>query len=223
MKFVLAPDSFKESMSASQAVAAMRSGILSVIPEAHCIAVPMADGGEGTVDAVVDALDGRRIKVEVQDALGRTTTATYGHIPHRQLAVIEIAAAAGLELIAADERDILRASTFGVGQLIKSALDQGANDILIGLGGSATNDGGVGMLLASWRCSIPRLHRSTGGILGRARECSPWDCPRRRSSVARRRPGASRRTLTFLPGAGDRPDLGVSAGRTVQAGVSLPA
>ncbi|MGE2724605.1 glycerate kinase [Mycolicibacterium pulveris] len=148
MKIVLAPDSFKESMSASQAVAAMRAGVQAVLPDAQCVEVPMADGGEGTVDAVVDALHGQRVEVHATDALGRPVTAAYGHVPLRQLAVIEIAAAAGLELIPPDRRDVLRASTFGVGQLIRSALDRGAEDILVGLGGSATNDGGAGMLVA---------------------------------------------------------------------------
>jgi glycerate kinase len=148
VKFVLAPDSFKESMSAMQAVDAMRLGIMSVAPDAECIGVPMADGGEGTVDAVIDALDGQRVVVDVADALGRPTSATFGYVPRRRLAVVEIAAAAGIELVASDERDILAASTFGVGQLISSALDQGATNVLIGLGGSATNDGGAGMLTA---------------------------------------------------------------------------
>ena len=131
-----------------QAVDAMRLGIKSVVPDAECVGVPMADGGEGTVDAVIDALDGQRLVVNVADALGRPTSATFGYVPQRRLAVIEIAAAAGIELVAIGERDVFKASTFGVGQLISSALDQGATDILIGLGGSATNDGGAGMLTA---------------------------------------------------------------------------
>lgn len=148
MKIVLAPDSFKESMTATEAVAAMRAGVHAVIPDAECVGVPMADGGEGTVDAVVDALHGQHIEAEVSDPLGRTITARYGYIPLRQLAVIEMAAASGLEQIPPDQRDVLRASTFGVGQLISSALDRGAEEILIGIGGSATNDGGTGMLTA---------------------------------------------------------------------------
>ncbi|KHO21500.1 glycerate kinase [Mycolicibacterium setense] len=148
MKIVLAPDSFKESMTASRAVAAMREGVRSVLPDAECIGVPMADGGEGTVDAVVDALGGDRITVEVSDPLGRPTRATYGSIAARRLAVIEMAGASGLELVAPSDRDVLSASTFGVGQLITSALDHGATELLIGIGGSATNDGGVGMLAA---------------------------------------------------------------------------
>ncbi len=148
MKIVLAPDSFKESMTASQAVAAMREGISAVWPDAECVAVPMADGGEGTVDAVVDALGGERVTVEVEDPLGRPVPAGYGHVPQRRLAVIEMASASGLERVAPAERDILHASTFGVGQLITSALDREVTELLIGLGGSATNDGGVGTLTA---------------------------------------------------------------------------
>ncbi|MCV7279595.1 glycerate kinase [Mycolicibacterium flavescens] len=148
MKIVLAPDSFKESMTASEAVAAMRAGVEEVLPDAEVVGVPMADGGEGTVEAVVDALHGRYVEAQVADALGRTVTARYGHVPLRALAVIEMAAAAGLERIAPAERDALHTSTFGVGQLILSALDRGAEDFLIGLGGSATNDGGTGMLTA---------------------------------------------------------------------------
>ncbi|KUI32233.1 glycerate kinase [Mycobacterium sp. IS-1742] len=148
MRIVLAPDSFKESMSAAQAIEAMREGVRAARPDADCVGVPMADGGEGTVDAVVDALDGERVTVEVADALGRPVQATYGHVRARGLAVIEMAAAAGLELIAPAERDVLRAGTFGVGQLISDALDRGATEFLIGLGGSATNDGGAGMLTA---------------------------------------------------------------------------
>jgi glycerate kinase len=148
VKIVLAPDSFKESMSAAEAISAMRDGVLAVLPDAECVGVPMADGGEGTVDAVVDALDGEIVTVEVADALGRPVAARYGYVPARRLAVIEMAAAAGLELIAPGERDVLRASTFGVGQLIAHALDRGAGEFLVGLGGSATNDAGAGMLTA---------------------------------------------------------------------------
>lgn len=148
MKIVLAPDSFKESMTASEAVAAMRAGVQQVLPDAECVGVPMADGGEGTVDAVVDALYGQRVEVDVAGPLGKTVTAQYGYIPLRQLAVIEMAAASGLELVPRDHRDVLHSSTFGVGQLIIAALDRGAEEFLIGLGGSATNDGGTGMLAA---------------------------------------------------------------------------
>lgn len=148
MKIVLAPDSFKESMSAARAIAAMQEGVATVLPDAECVGVPMADGGEGTVDAVVDALDGDHVTVEVFDALGRPVSARYGFVAHRRLAVIEMAAASGLEQIAPDDRDALQTSTFGVGQLISDALDRGAREFVVGLGGSATNDAGAGMLTA---------------------------------------------------------------------------
>ena len=148
MKFVLAPDSFKESMTATEAVSAMSDGVLAVFPDAEIVRRPMADGGEGTVEAVALALGGETLTVEVADALGRPTVASYAYVADRSLAVIEVAAAAGLELISPDERDILRASSFGVGEIILSALDVGATEFLIGLGGSATNDAGTGMLTA---------------------------------------------------------------------------
>lgn len=148
MKFVLAPDSFKESMTAAQAVSALRDGVRTVFPAATCVGVPMADGGEGTVDAVVAALHGEHVAVEVRDPLGRPVTARYGYIAGRRLAVVEMAAASGLELVAPGDRDVMRAGTSGVGQLISSALDRGATELLVGLGGSATNDAGTGMLTA---------------------------------------------------------------------------
>ncbi|MEC5151555.1 glycerate kinase [Cryobacterium sp. GrIS_2_6] len=148
MKFVLAPDSFKESMTAAEAVAAMERGVRSVFPDAVCIAAPMADGGEGTADALVAALGGTLVTAEVQDALGRTVPATYGFVAAEELAVVEIAAAAGIHLVAVVDRDPRIASTFGVGQLIIDALDRGARRFIVGLGGSVTNDGGAGMLQA---------------------------------------------------------------------------
>ena len=148
MKFVLAPDSFKESMTAAEAVAAMERGIRSVFPDAVSVAAPMADGGEGTVDALVAALDGTLETIEVQDALGRTVQAGYGYVAAEELAIIEIAAAAGIDLVAVPDRDPRVASSFGVGQLVADALDRGARRFIVGLGGSVTNDGGAGMLRA---------------------------------------------------------------------------
>ena len=148
MKFVLAPDSFKESMTAAEAVAAMERGIRSVFPDAVCVAAPMADGGEGTVDALVAALDGTLETIAVQDALGRTVQAGYGYVAAEELAIIEIAAAAGIDLVAVPDRDPRVASSFGVGQLVADALDRGARRFIVGLGGSVTNDGGAGMLRA---------------------------------------------------------------------------
>ncbi len=148
MKFVLAPDSFKESMSAAQAASAMERGIRAVFVDAQCLAVPMADGGEGTVDALVEATGGQYITAQVRDGLGRTVPARYGYVSAEQLAVLEVAAAVGIDMIAEAERDPRVTSTFGVGQLILDALDHGARRFVVGLGSSVTNDGGAGMLQA---------------------------------------------------------------------------
>ncbi|WP_024287242.1 glycerate kinase [Cellulomonas sp. KRMCY2] len=148
MRFILAPDSFKESMTAPEAVAAMERGIRAVFPDADCIRAPMADGGEGTTATLLGALGGTDVAVRVHDGLGRPIVARYGYVAAERLAIIEVAAAAGLDLIAADERDPLIASTYGVGEMISDALDHGAVRFVVGLGGSATNDGGAGMLHA---------------------------------------------------------------------------
>lgn len=148
MRVVCAPDSFKESMTALAAAQALASGVRRVVPDAECTVIPMADGGEGTVTSLADALDGSLVTVTVTDALGRPVGAEYCLVAERGLAVIEMASAAGLELIPPGSRDVRRASSYGVGMLIRDALDRGARRFLIGLGGSATNDAGTGMLAA---------------------------------------------------------------------------
>ncbi|MHC0038458.1 glycerate kinase family protein [Pseudoneobacillus sp. C159] len=148
MKFILAPDSFKESMTAKKAALAMEEGIRRVYPEAECVIVPMADGGEGTVQSLVDGLNGVIKKVEVIGPLGEKVIAEYGLLGNGEAAVIEMASASGLELIKKENRNPLLTTTYGTGELIKLALDDGVKNILIGIGGSATNDGGVGMLQA---------------------------------------------------------------------------
>ena len=145
MKVVCAPDSFKESMSAAEAAAAMTRGVRSVFPDAQCVEVPMADGGEGTTEALVDALGGEWREVATVDALGRPITARYGLAPDG-LAVIEVAAAVGIGQIAPDERDVMAASSTGIAHLMRDALDAGATLLIVGLGGSATTDGGAGLL-----------------------------------------------------------------------------
>lgn len=144
MKVVLAPDSFKESMSAAQAVAAMARGVRTVLPDAECVEVPMADGGEGTADALVAALGGQWRTVASTDALGRPIEAAYGL--SGGLAVVEVAAAVGIGLVAPAERDVARSSSLGVADLIRDALGTGATRLVVGLGGSATTDGGAGLL-----------------------------------------------------------------------------
>ncbi|MEH6906700.1 MULTISPECIES: glycerate kinase [Neobacillus] len=148
MKFVLAPDSFKESMTAKKAALAMEKGIKAVFPHSECVIVPMADGGEGTVDSLVSMTNGEIIKTEVIGPLGEKVIAEYGLLGEGQTAVIEMASASGLELIKPKERNPLLTTTYGTGQLIKHALDKGVRRFLIGIGGSATNDGGAGMLQA---------------------------------------------------------------------------
>jgi glycerate 2-kinase len=148
MKFVIAPDSFKESMTAKKAALAMEEGIRRVFPEADCLIVPMADGGEGTVQSLVEGTNGVIIEKEVTGPLGKIVAAQYGLLGNGDTAVIEMASASGLELIEIADRNPLITTTFGTGELIKDALDHGVKNILIGIGGSATNDGGVGMLQA---------------------------------------------------------------------------
>lgn len=147
--FVLAPDSFKESMTAEQACQAMQRGILQVFPDANCITVPMADGGEGTVDALISSLKGERVTCQVTGPLASQSIETYfGLVDAGQIAVIEMAKANGIHLLASSQRNPMLTSTYGTGEMIKQALDLGVKKIIIGLGGSVTNDGGAGMAQA---------------------------------------------------------------------------
>ena len=145
MRILIAPDSFKESLSAAGVAAAIARGIRSVMPDAEIKCLPMADGGEGTLDAIVDGAGGEIRHARVVDALGRDCDARWAWIAP-STAFIEMASAAGLEQIAPRDRDTMRADTTGVGQLISLALDAGARSIVLTAGGSATNDGGTGML-----------------------------------------------------------------------------
>lgn len=148
MKFVLAPDSFKESMSAWEACEAIERGLKFSFPDAEYIKVPMADGGEGTVQSLVDATGGRIEHCEVTGPLGDKVKAFYGILGDGHTAVIEMAAASGLALVPNKERNPLFTTTRGTGELIKHALQTGVRSIIMGLGGSATNDGGAGMAQA---------------------------------------------------------------------------
>ncbi|UOF92613.1 glycerate kinase [Fodinisporobacter ferrooxydans] len=148
MKIVLAPDSYKGSLTAKQACDAMEAGIRKVFPDADVIKVPMADGGEGTVQSLVDALNGQLHTETVANPLGEPVQATYGILGDGKTAVIEMAEASGLYLISKEQRDPRITTTYGTGELIKAALDQGCRNFILGIGGSATNDGGVGMAQA---------------------------------------------------------------------------
>ncbi|MDH1264647.1 glycerate kinase [Pseudomonas sp. GD03944] len=147
MKIVIAPDSFKESLSAPDVAAAIAKGWAQVFPEAELCLRPMADGGEGTVDALLAATGGERRELQVSGPLGAPVQAHWGWLDG-QTAVIEMAAASGLHWVPREQRDATITSSFGTGELIRAALDEGAQRIILGLGGSATNDGGAGLLQA---------------------------------------------------------------------------
>lgn len=148
MQIVVAPDSFKECLSAVQVCEAVSEGIFRIIPDARIISVPVADGGEGTVDALVKATGGKMITVPSVDALMRPISSFYGVLGDHTTAIIEMAAASGIELLTLQERNPLITSTYGTGLLIKAALEAGFTDIVVAIGGSATNDGGAGMAQA---------------------------------------------------------------------------
>lgn len=145
---VLAPDSFKESMTAKEVCEAMERGIRKANSQIRCIHVPMADGGEGTMQSLVDATGGRVYSKEVVGPLGNNVVAEYGILGNGEIGVIEMASASGIHLVDSEKRNPLITTTFGTGQLIKACLDKGVKKLLIGIGGSATNDGGSGFIQA---------------------------------------------------------------------------
>jgi glycerate 2-kinase len=148
MRIVIAPDSLKESLSAVKVANAISSGIKRIAPETDIICIPMADGGEGTVEALIAATGGKIISVPSVDALTRPIQSFFGVLGNGKTAVIEMAAASGIELLSENERNPLITSTFGTGLLMKAAIDAGFDEIILGIGGSATNDGGAGMAQA---------------------------------------------------------------------------
>ena len=148
LKFVIAPDSFKESIDAFKAAEAIKEGFLKIFPEAEYEVIPMADGGEGTSEVIINALNGEFINANITGSLGNIIESKFGYINEEDKAVIEVAAACGLTLVPIEKRNPLNTTSFGVGEMIIKALDKGAKHILIGLGGSSTNDGGLGMLIA---------------------------------------------------------------------------
>jgi len=161
MKIVIAPDSFKESLSALQVAGAIEAGMREVFPDADYIKVPVADGGEGTVQALIDATGGWRVDQRVTGPLGEPVAAFYGRTGDGG-AVIEMAAASGLELVPPNQRDPRIATSRGTGELILHALDAGARRFVLGVGGSATNDGGAGMLQALGACLLDADDRPIG-------------------------------------------------------------
>ncbi len=151
MKVVIAMDSFKGSLTSMEAGKAAKEGVLAAMPDAEVIVRPLADGGEGTMEALAQGLGGAMVSVQVSDPLGRKIMAKYAEInaeTGEKTAIIEMAQAAGLTLLAEEERDPYKTTTYGVGEMICDALERGCRDFLVGIGGSATNDGGMGMLRA---------------------------------------------------------------------------
>ncbi|MDH4608955.1 glycerate kinase [Pseudomonas sp. BN102] len=148
MKIVIAPDSFKDSLSAAEVARAIELGLQEVFPEAELVKCPMADGGEGTVDAILAALAGERRSSRVSGPMGEPVEARWGWLPESRTAIIEMAEASGLQLVALDRRDACVSSTQGTGELIREALELGVRKVILTVGGSATNDGGAGMLKA---------------------------------------------------------------------------
>lgn len=148
MKILIAPDSFKESLSAEQVVEAIEGGFKEVFPDVEVVRLPIADGGEGTTKSLVTATKGRLHQAEVTGPLGGAVNAHWGMLGNNLTAVIETAAASGLDLVPRDDRNPMVSTSRGTGELILAALDSGVQHIIVGLGGSATNDGGAGMLQA---------------------------------------------------------------------------
>ncbi|MDM3867769.1 glycerate kinase [Proteus faecis] len=148
MKIVIAPDSFKESLSAKEVATAIKQGFSRYLPNAQYCCIPMADGGEGTVTSLVEATQGRFISTQVCSPLGKQVTATWGILGDNSTAVIEMAQASGLHLIPSSQRNPNLTTSYGTGELINAALEMGVKKIILGLGGSATNDAGAGMMQA---------------------------------------------------------------------------
>lgn len=148
MKVVIAIDSLKGSLSSIEAGMAAKEGILKAKPDAEIIVKPLADGGEGTADALIEGLNGERIDLTVTGPMGSHVSCYYGYIKESSTAIMEMASAAGITLVPDEEKNPLLATTYGVGEMIANAMELGCRNFIIGIGGSATNDGGIGMLKA---------------------------------------------------------------------------
>src|SRR5881227_2793918 len=148
MRILIAPDKFKGALNAREVAESIAAGLREVLPDAEMDVAPMADGGEGTAEAICDALGGSWLKCKAHDPLGREIEAHYAWIDQGKLAVMEMSEAAGMKRLRSNEFDVDLASTFGVGEMILDAAERDARQIIVGLGGSATNDGGFGMARA---------------------------------------------------------------------------
>jgi glycerate kinase len=214
MRILVAPDKFKGSLDAREVAEGIAAGLRDVLPEATIEIVPVADGGEGTADAICRACGGEWVTCAAHDAVGRSITARYVWLRDRALAVMEMSEAAGLWRIDASERDPFRASTSGVGEMLVEAAARGAKEIIIGLGGSATNDGGFGMAralgfrffaeereVANGPAELINLTRIVRNVeaLAAASACLPLQLPRIIGAADVRNPllGAGGATKTF--------------------------
>jgi glycerate 2-kinase len=148
MKIIIAPNTFKGSLPADEVAAHISAGIKRALPSAQIVELPIADGGDGTLDLIINAAGGTFIEQDVTGPLGETFRAAYGILPDGATAVVEMAAASGLRLVPPDRLDPMRATTYGTGELIRAALDRGCQRVIVGVGGSATVDGGIGMAQA---------------------------------------------------------------------------
>ncbi|BDI29299.1 glycerate kinase [Capsulimonas corticalis] len=189
MKIIIAPDSFKGTLTARQAALAMAAGVRQALPDAEIVLLPLADGGEGTTETLVTATDGELVTRTVTGPLGEPVQASFGLIgADRRTAVIEMAQAAGLGLVPADRRDPRVTTTYGVGELMRAATDAGAREILVGLGGSATNDGGAGAMQALGARFLDAQGRELphgGAALARLEsiDLSAFDFPKERITI----------------------------------------
>jgi len=179
VKIVIAPDSFKGCLSATEVSKAIEAGIFAADPKSECEKIPLADGGEGTADALVHATGGRFVSAGVEGPLGDSIEAQFGILGDEETAVIEMAAASGLPLIPQEQRDPARTTTYGTGQLIQAALDAGCHRLVVGIGGSATTDGGAGMAQALGARMLDsqgrEISRASGGQLRNIAEIDTSD------------------------------------------------
>lgn len=162
MKIIIAPDSFKGSMRSPEICRIIAKEYRDVFPDAEIIEIPMADGGEGTTEALVTALHGKMVAVEVTGPMGEKVTAEYGLVDGGRLAVMEMAAASGIELVPQEKLNPMKATTFGTGELMRHAIEHGVQEIIIGIGGSATVDGGTGMAQALGYRLLDNQNRPAG-------------------------------------------------------------
>lgn len=153
-KIAVASDSFKGSLTSLEVAHCVERAVHDILPDCEVVTAGVADGGEGTMDTLLQALGGERVTIDVKDPLGRIVPASYVVLADGVTAVLEMASASGLTLLAPDERNPLKTSTYGTGQLIRNALDRGCRKFLVGIGGSATNDAGIGMLSALGYCFL---------------------------------------------------------------------